>query len=74
MYCFKKFHPKVRNHGEGPSRGLVRDCTTSPINLFAALVKILFLGQGKMKMFSTERSIVNTDTGESVAAALYCCE
>ena len=17
-YCFKKFHPKVRNHGEGP--------------------------------------------------------
>ena len=23
--------------GEGPSRGLLRDCTTSPINLFAAL-------------------------------------
>ena len=21
----KKFHPKVRNHGEGPSRGLLRD-------------------------------------------------
>ena len=24
--------------GEGPSRGLLRDCTTSPINRFAALV------------------------------------
>ena len=23
--------------GEGPSRGLLRDCTTSPINRFAAL-------------------------------------
>ena len=23
--------------GKGPSRGLLRDCTTSPINLFAAL-------------------------------------
>ena len=46
-----------------------------PMDRFTALVKILFLGQGKMKMFSTERSIVNTDTGESVAAAaLYCCE
>ena len=25
--------------GEGPSRGLLRDCTTSPINRFAALVQ-----------------------------------
>ena len=24
--------------GEGPSRGLLRDCTTSPINQFAALI------------------------------------
>ena len=24
--------------GEGPSRGLLRDCTTSPINRFAALL------------------------------------
>ena len=22
----------LNNHGEGPSRGLLRDCTTSPIN------------------------------------------
>ena len=26
--------------GEGPSRGLLRDCTTSPINRFAALFTI----------------------------------
>ena len=26
--------------GEGPSRGLLRDCTTSPINRFAALLNI----------------------------------
>ena len=25
--------------GEGPSRGLLRDCTTSPINRFAALLE-----------------------------------
>ena len=29
----RRFQP-----GEGPSRGLLRDCTTSPINRFAALV------------------------------------
>ena len=29
---------KLYNHGEGPSRGLLRDCTTSPINQFAALI------------------------------------
>ena len=22
-WCFKKFHPKVRNHGEGPYKGLL---------------------------------------------------
>ena len=27
--------------GEGPSRGLLRDCTTSPINRFAALAATL---------------------------------
>ena len=37
-YCLKcestsrRFQP-----GEGPSRGLLRDCTTSPINRFATL-------------------------------------
>ena len=30
----RRFQP-----GEGPSRGLLRDCTTSPINRFAALIK-----------------------------------
>ena len=41
-----ELHPKVRNHGsshfqpgEGPGNGLLRDCTTSPINRFAALIK-----------------------------------
>ena len=30
--------------GEGPSRGLLRDCTTSPINRFAALkIKLVVL-------------------------------
>ena len=29
----RRFQP-----GEGPSSGLLRDCTTSPINRFAALV------------------------------------
>ena len=23
VQCFKKFHPKVRNHGEGPYEGLL---------------------------------------------------
>ena len=32
----RRFQP-----GEGPSRGLLRDCTTSPINRFAALLKIV---------------------------------
>ena len=27
--------------GEGPSRGLLLDCTTSPINRFAALIVII---------------------------------
>ena len=31
----RRFQP-----GEGPSRGLLRDCTTSPINRFAALVLV----------------------------------
>ena len=31
----RRFQP-----GEGPSRGLLRDCTTSPINRFAALCKM----------------------------------
>ena len=38
----RRFQP-----GEGPSRGLLRDCTPSPINRFAALilsVSITFLG------------------------------
>ena len=29
---------KLYNHGEGPSRGLLRVCTTSPMDRFAALV------------------------------------
>ena len=32
-YASRRFQP-----GEGPSRGLIRDCTISPINQFAALV------------------------------------
>ena len=43
-WCCKtihRFHNRLYNHGEGPSRGLLRDCTTSPINRFAALVTIL---------------------------------
>ena len=28
--------------GEGPSGGLLRDCTTSPINRFAALINIKY--------------------------------
>ena len=32
LKCERRFQP-----GEGPSRGLLRDCTTSPINRFAAL-------------------------------------
>ena len=32
----RRFQP-----GEGPSRGLLRDCTTSPISRFAALILIL---------------------------------
>merc|ERR1712242_434207 len=41
-YCLKcesasrRFQP-----GEGPNRGLLRDCTTSPINRFAALLHTL---------------------------------
>ena len=34
----RRFQP-----GEGPSRGLLRDCTTSPINRFAALIISLHL-------------------------------
>ena len=34
--------------GEGPSRGLLRDCTTSPINRFAALVNTLHTGDGEL--------------------------
>ena len=33
----RRFQP-----GEGPSRGLLRDCTTSPINRFAALIFMSF--------------------------------
>ena len=35
----RRFQP-----GEGPSRGLLCDCTTLPINRFAALVATLLLG------------------------------
>ena len=37
--------------GEGPSRGLLRDCTTSPINRFAALITTL---SSKSKGFSDD--------------------
>ena len=30
-------NPKVRNHGEGPSRGLVHDCENFADGSFAAL-------------------------------------
>ena len=37
--CLKRESGSSRfQPGEGPSRGLLRDCTTSPINRFAALV------------------------------------
>ena len=35
MLASMRFQP-----GEGPSRGLLRDCTTSPINRFAALIRV----------------------------------
>ena len=39
-WCFKKFHPKIPNHGEGPSRGLLCDYEPSDairMQLFGAL-------------------------------------
>ena len=37
---FHVFLPWGKAPGEGPSRGLLCDCTTSPINRFAALLSI----------------------------------
>ena len=37
----RRFQPG--DSGEGPSRGFLRDCTTSPINLFAALEEAMAL-------------------------------
>ena len=44
--------------GEGPSRGLLSDCTTSPINRFAALGQI----DQQMKCIDMEYQIIFTKT------------
>ena len=46
-WASRRFQP-----GEGPSRGLLRDCTTSPINWFAALI-FLNISTISANMFST---------------------
>ena len=35
--CLKKFHPKLRNHGEGPGRGLLRDYECCVCQYFRAV-------------------------------------
>ena len=39
----------IRDANQGPSRGLLRDCTTSPINRFAALILTLPLFRPSQK-------------------------
>ena len=47
---FDPFQP-----GEGPSRGLLRDCTTSPINRFAALL-------GTAPVLHTVVAVISSET------------
>ena len=46
MSASRRFQP-----GEGPSRGLLRDCTTSPINRFAALILSYWASQNMSHMW-----------------------
>ena len=52
----------------GPSRGLLRDCTTSPINRFAALLQITHLAVPLAR--SVERVLVDAGVDMSSSAAL----
>ena len=59
-FASRRFQP-----GEGPSRGLLRDCTTSPINRFAALNWIIYIdAPHKTSMFSIK---FNKENGEYFA-------
>ena len=55
--------------GEGPSRGLPRDCTTSPMDRFAALLRTVS-GNGRFR-FSPPVSSLNIGQRPGAGAAVW---
>ena len=48
--------------GEGPSRGLLCDCTTSPINRYTALIITLFTGQRLQEELDSVKQLLGRAT------------